>query len=539
MHHRDNVAYLRTHQLHVKIDKLVGALVEVRPSNYKIFILEHLKKQNLDDIDLSMSKSKNAGLAVKRIARQRSVTMLNNPENNLKANNIVVHSTNAEPSSGRKASVLRRSSQISVRDKVDPLPEQRRMSIANDVDDEPEIEHFFGCHCSPEQLLLNISTSVTDSENLSNVSFHKLFHSCGHPECGIRPAHLISLSTLSPRCRKHANELYLSDPTQRIWLGYDISIYERSYYCFHCSMHTSEATDPFDDFLCALYESKGTYVDDPIRDKEIEEHGNIIACTMQGWRSTQEDSHVIHTTPNGTVLTVVFDGHGGTVAAMWLADRFLNFFNDDLLDEFSSMDEQMIITTINTQYELLDSSLESNEGRECGTTGATCNMIILTTDSIICSNLGDSRSVLEQTNSTIELSNDHCLDSQIEIDRIISAGYCIRNNRIEGTLSVPRGFGDFDFKQNGGVPPSRQAVSVSPDITIRQRSADDLFIISACDGIWDGYDSKDATAHIKNNLITSSPTEAVKRLLDANLCPQINEEAIGTDNQTCIYIPLQ
>ena len=59
-------------------------------------------------------------------------------------------------------------------------------------------------------------------------------------------------------------------------------------------------------------------------------------------------------------------------------------------------------------------------------------------------------------------------------------------------LGVSRAFGDYDYKSNTELPPSRQAVVCTPDIAARERSYDeDMYLILACDGIWDVMSNDD------------------------------------------------
>ena len=50
---------------------------------------------------------------------------------------------------------------------------------------------------------------------------------------------------------------------------------------------------------------------------------------------------------------------------------------------------------------------------------------------------------------------------------------------------MSRAFGDFKYKEKKELPCEKQAVTVLPDVTIRDREKDDIFIILASDGIWD------------------------------------------------------
>ena len=68
----------------------------------------------------------------------------------------------------------------------------------------------------------------------------------------------------------------------------------------------------------------GSYLSTPVTDKESSDgfvgKYSFGACSMQGWRSHQEDSHICEElTVNGQQVCLfgVFDGHGGKRAAAW------------------------------------------------------------------------------------------------------------------------------------------------------------------------------------------------------------------------------
>ena len=53
-------------------------------------------------------------------------------------------------------------------------------------------------------------------------------------------------------------------------------------------------------------------------------------------------------------------------------------------------------------------------------------------------------------------------------------------------LGVSRAFGDFDYKGNESLGPERQAVVCTPDIRVHARDRTrDMFLVLACDGVWD------------------------------------------------------
>lgn len=105
-----------------------------------------------------------------------------------------------------------------------------------------------------------------------------------------------------------------------------------------------------------------------------------------------------------------------------------------------------------------------------GDSGTTSCVVIITPDSIVCANAGDSRAVFARQPETptfsssnsvsstdgntvsavgkaIPLSFDHKPDDEEEEKRVKNAGGYVTGGRVEGDLAVSRGLGDFRFKQ--------------------------------------------------------------------------------------------
>ena len=66
----------------------------------------------------------------------------------------------------------------------------------------------------------------------------------------------------------------------------------------------------------------GPYLGQPNKEKDSEdgEEGNIRygATSMQGWRKSQEDSHIAEFLPDGNAVFGVFDGHGGKEVSIFV-----------------------------------------------------------------------------------------------------------------------------------------------------------------------------------------------------------------------------
>ena len=78
----------------------------------------------------------------------------------------------------------------------------------------------------------------------------------------------------------------------------------------------------------------GAFLDKPNEEKHTSEGRNDIViwgtCEMQGWRTSQEDTHIAHEIElhDGSkgMLFGVFDGHGGKEVSAFVEKEFKNTF---------------------------------------------------------------------------------------------------------------------------------------------------------------------------------------------------------------------
>jgi serine/threonine protein phosphatase PrpC len=245
--------------------------------------------------------------------------------------------------------------------------------------------------------------------------------------------------------------------------------------------------------------------------------------TMQGWRVHMEDAHITETLiyaaePNegnnysvidlpGHSLFAVFDGHGGTFAAIYAGKNFCRvlsrqqkfidyakfelerstkeeqitssfeleeylykgktLLNDALSDAFVELDKEIYCALHNQKVPDADKSYQQlrseSKGENCQSTslpyanstkgndqtnaGTTACVVLITPKWIVCANAGDSRAVISREgNLVVPLSIDHKPDDEVEDRRIRTAGGFVAGGRVEGDLAVSRGFGDFRFK---------------------------------------------------------------------------------------------
>jgi serine/threonine protein phosphatase PrpC len=166
----------------------------------------------------------------------------------------------------------------------------------------------------------------------------------------------------------------------------------------------------------------------------------------------------------------VFDGHGGSgkMDLSHVGDYCSKYLHMEIAKELSSIDpddNQLVAHTIRQTFVDFDMKLRINN--EYGT---TCTAVIIDdTRSIIYQiNLGDSRSIIFNTDTIISVTEDHDPTIKSEKSRIEAAGGVVYGGRIDGILMISRAFGDFDFKITDTIDydPINGKVSAVPDIKI-------------------------------------------------------------------------
>jgi len=115
--------------------------------------------------------------------------------------------------------------------------------------------------------------------------------------------------------------------------------------------------------------------------------------------------------------------------------------------------------------------------------------------------------------SLVALSEDHKPNLEREKRRIQDAGMTVTSetfiengqeiaiHRVQKSpsnrLAVSRAFGDFEYKTNQGVSPDEQAVTAAPEVKIHSRNSEtDMFLVLACDGVWDVMTNDDVAKFI-------------------------------------------
>lgn len=160
-----------------------------------------------------------------------------------------------------------------------------------------------------------------------------------------------------------------------------------------------------------------------------------------------------------------------------------------------------------------------NEGKSSGCTAVVAFVEVKNEKRVLYTgNVGDARAVLCRNGKAVRLSYDHKGSDQQEAKRIMDLGGFMMNNRVNGVLAVTRSLGDCVMKE---------FVVGNPYTTETDLTAQDDFLILACDGLWDVCDDQDAVDLIKD---IKDPQEASQKLLDHALAN------FSTDNLSILVI---
>jgi len=317
------------------------------------------------------------------------------------------------------------------------------------------------------------------------------------------------------------------------------------------------------------------------------------ASSMQGWRATMEDEHVlassltIQTKRKDIVLQDhavfgVFDGHGGDYTSKYLGDNYMRvllarkewvkyvalkdvsrsevtgveLMKSALVGAFLDLDGELQITQEKRiekyKSEAARMGIDVSKGMKHsyvfpiadGTngqklyldrSGSTANVVLLTPTHMICSNAGDSRSLVCRDGKALPLSFDHKPYNAPENLRVVNAGGYVKAKRIDGDLAVSRGLGDFRYKMNPDLTVETQKVNASPEIIVCPRKyGKDEFMVIGCDGIWDVVEN-DKCVELVQKILNTGETDMgaiCEKMLDACL------EKESKDNMTICIVAL-
>ena len=198
---------------------------------------------------------------------------------------------------------------------------------------------------------------------------------------------------------------------------------------------------------------------------------------------------------NNNHLITLFDGHGGSSISSYLQQNFATTFKSKLL-QHTSIPKALFNTFIS-----IDKQIHQLDLVNMGSTGTA---VYITQENnvnvLYCANIGDTRCMLISPTHIERISCDHRADEPKEKQRIENSGGFVVNGRVNGRLMLSRAFGDFEMKNFG--------VKAEPHISRKEIHGDiegnNLFMVLACDGIWDVLSETDVQQIIKYEINKNS-----------------------------------
>ncbi|MFH4974021.1 hypothetical protein AB6A40_000730 [Gnathostoma spinigerum] len=244
----------------------------------------------------------------------------------------------------------------------------------------------------------------------------------------------------------------------------------------------------------------------------------------RGEREDMQDAHILDdqfevssSNIKRCAFYAIFDGHAGKRAADFTAKHFPSVLKQKLssCEDFDAFDKSVKRYFIES-YKQIDEQFLTTARREKPSwkDGTTATTVLIFNDAVYCANIGDSRAVVCRSkesdgNVALQLTVDHSPLNFDERMRIQKAGGSVKDGRIMGILEVSRSIGDGQFKKHG--------VICAPDVKKFCITANDRFMIIACDGLWKTFSNQEAIDY------TLSKLEEVEKSTE-------KEEADGDEN---------
>lgn len=171
--------------------------------------------------------------------------------------------------------------------------------------------------------------------------------------------------------------------------------------------------------------------------------------------------------------------------------------------------------------------------------GCTAVSAMIIEKVLYVANSGDSRAVLCRNGQAIAMSNDHKPENQEELDRILAAGGTVIEGRVNGNLNLCRSLGDFEYKSDPALSPEAQMITANPEIKTIELTAQDEFLVLACDGVWDILSNQECCDFIKERLKTHQLEKIIEEMFERCLAKDIGSSAgLGCDNMTAVILTL-
>jgi len=266
---------------------------------------------------------------------------------------------------------------------------------------------------------------------------------------------------------------------------------------------------------------------------------------MQGWRRSMEDAHatVLDLQENESTKAPpeervsyfgVFDGHRGGRVARYSGENV-----HKILAGQPTFKAKNYAQGLKDGFLATDRAILQDKSYKGELSGCTATVALVTSSRIYVANAGDSRTVLGTGGRAKPLSQDHKPQAEAEKERIRRAGGYVVMGRVNGMLAVSRAIGDFEFKRKTELPPEQQSITACPDVSEHDITADDEFLVLACDGIWDCASSERVIGFVRRSIAARQRLDTICQKMILKCMANVpNTRGIGCDNMTMIIIGL-
>ncbi|KAL3577501.1 hypothetical protein D5086_019005 [Populus alba] len=287
-------------------------------------------------------------------------------------------------------------------------------------------------------------------------------------------------------------------------------------------------------------------------------------CSKRGQKGINQDSLVVWEEfgcQEDMIFCGIFDGHGpwghfiskriresvpSSLLCKWQETLSLTSLGKDFemdldrnLHQFDIWKQSYLKT-----YAAIDHELKQHPEIDSFCSGSTALTIIKQGEHLVVTNVGDSRAVLATTDDDgclvpLQLTIDFKPNLPEEAERITRSNgrvFCLRdepgvfrvwmpNGKTPG-LALSRAFGDHCVKDFGLIS--------EPDVTQRNITSRDQFVILATDGVWDVISNQEAVQVVS---LTPDREESARRLVEcAGRAWSCKKKGIAMDDISAICL---
>lgn len=218
----------------------------------------------------------------------------------------------------------------------------------------------------------------------------------------------------------------------------------------------------------------------------------VKTVAEQGKREYMEDTSISYfSQQNNYHLFGVFDGHGGSEVATYCKNEFSNVLDTQIQKmlvckntcntrQIKTLSQAQLAQVVANSFLDIDKAIIHQFPKPVG---STASVVLITPNTIVTANCGDSSIIIGYTKGFDILSNDHKVGDPNEMERLRKQGAIITvvpgdTPRINSMLNLSRSLGDAHLKQYVLPNPFMSIIPISSKIQ---------YILIASDGLWDVF----------------------------------------------------